>query len=446
MNNDFNPPRTSMVQRTRSNSRFINRRFLLPLLVLLGLGSLLLLSNRQQADLIAQDGGNTIPEISAVPEVKRELVRGAIQPGETITSLLGHIFTPQQIHNLNKQCKEVFPLSKLCAGQDYRLALRDGAFERFEYDIDNEEQLIILQNEEGFDISRTAIPYTVEQQLINGTITSSLFNAVLKSGESETLAINLADIFAWDIDFIRDIQNGDSFQVLVEKRFREGKQAGYGRILAATFANRGETFQAYLFKDGNQRAAYYDEQGKSLRKAFLKAPLSFSRISSGFSLRRFHPITKTWKSHPAIDYAAPTGTPIKAIGDGVISRIGRTKHNGNFIKLRHSNGMQSLYLHMNGFARKMRMGKRVAQGQTIGYVGMTGLATGPHLCFRMYKNGRPINPARLKSTPTAPVSKANMAAFKTAIAPLVAQLGEGIPAATQIAAAKQSEHNETASN
>ena len=402
--------------------------------------------DRQPAKKISQGDAKTIPEITAVPEVQRELVRGAIQPGETITSLLGHIFTPQQIHNLNQQCKEIFPLSKLCAGQDYRLALRDGAFERFEYDIDNEEQLIILQNEEGFDISRTAIPYTVEQQLINGTISSSLFNAVIESGENETLAINLADIFAWDIDFIRDIQSGDSFQVLVEKRFREGKQAGYGRILAATFANRGETFQAYLFKDGKQRPAYYDEQGKSLRKAFLKAPLSFSRISSGFSLRRFHPITKTWKSHPAIDYAAPTGTPIKAIGDGVISRIGRTKYNGNFIKLRHSNGMQSLYLHMNGFARKMRQGKRVSQGQTIGYVGKTGLATGPHLCFRMYKNGRPINPARLKSTPTAPVSITNMAAFKTAIAPLVAQLGDGVPKATRIAAAKQPAKTETVNN
>ncbi len=441
MNNDFNPPRTSLVQRTRSN-----RRFMLPLLLLAVLGGLFLLSNRQPTGQSSHAVAKTVPEIAAIPEVKRELVKGAIQPGETITSLLGHVFTPQQIHNLNKQCKEVFPLSKLCAGQDYRLALIDGAFERFEYDIDNEEQLIILQNEEGFDISRTAIPYTVEQQVISGTITSSLFGAVLATGESETLAINLADIFAWDIDFIRDIQSGDSFQVLVEKRFREGKQAGYGRILAATFANRGETFQAYLFKDGKQHAAYYDEQGKSLRKAFLKAPLAFSRISSGFTLRRFHPITKTWKAHPAIDYAAPTGTPIKAIGDGVIIRIGRTKHNGNFIKLRHSNGMQSLYLHMNGFARKMRQGKRVAQGQVIGYVGMTGLATGPHLCFRMYKNGRPINPARLKSTPTAPVSKANMAEYKTTIAPLVARLNDSPPAATQLATAESQTASETAKN
>jgi murein DD-endopeptidase MepM/ murein hydrolase activator NlpD len=441
MNNDFNPPRTSLVQRTRSN-----RRFLLPLLGLLVLGGLFLLSNRQSTGKITQADAKTIPEITAVPEVQRELVRGAIRPGETITSLLGHIFTPQQIHNLNQQCKEIFPLSKLCAGRDYRLALRDGAFERFEYDIDNEEQLIILQNEEGFDVCRTAIPYSVEQQVINGTITSSLFGAVIDSGESEALALNLADIFAWDVDFIRDIQGGDSFQVLVEKRFREGKQAGYGRILAARFVNRGETFQAYLFKDADHRATYYDEHGKSLRKAFLRAPLAFSRISSGFSLRRFHPITKTWKAHPAIDYAAPTGTPIMAIGDGVIRKIGRTKYNGNFIKLRHPNGMESLYLHMNGFARKMRQGTRVTQGQTIGYVGKTGLATGPHLCFRMYKNGSPINPKRLKAASAAPVSKANMARYKASITPLIAQLSEAAPASTQLAAAEPQAASETASN
>ena len=197
MNNDFNPPRTSLVQRTRSN-----RRFMLPLLLLAVLGGLFILFNRQPTGKMAQADAKTVPVIAAVPEVRRELVRGAIQPGATITSLLGHIFTPQQIHNLNQQCKDVFPLTKLCAGQDYRLALRDGAFERFEYDIDNEEQLIVLQNEEGFDISRSAIPYTVEQQVINGTITSSLFGAVIDSGESEALALNLADIFACDIDFI----------------------------------------------------------------------------------------------------------------------------------------------------------------------------------------------------------------------------------------------------
>lgn len=441
MNNDFNPPRTSLVQRTRSN-----RRFVLPLLALLVFGGLFLLSNRQPTGKIAQDDVKATPEIAAMPKVKRELVRGAIQPGETITSLLGHIFTPQQIHNLNQQCKEVFPLSKLCAGQDYRLALKDGTFERFEYDIDNEEQLIILESEEGFDISRTAIPYTVAQQLINGTITSSLFGAVIATGESESLALNMADIFAWDIDFIRDIQSGDSFQVLVEKRFRDGKQAGYGRILAATFTNCGETYRGFLFKDGERSPAYYDENGKSLRKAFLKAPLSFSRISSGYTMRRLHPITKTYKPHPAIDYAAPTGTPIKTVGDGVVVKSTYNRFNGNYVKIRHPGSWATMYNHMSRFGRGIKVGKKVRQGQIIGYVGSTGRSTGPHLDFRMYKNGRTVNPLRVKSPSVAPVSSEQMAAFKTSITPYIAQLDKGAPTSTQLAATEPQEQSKTANN
>ena len=234
--------------------------------------------------------------------------------------------------------------------------------------------------------------------------------------------MNLADIFAWDIDFILDIRSGDSFQALVEKRFRDGKQAGYGRILAAEFNNRGESFKAFYYKDGDRRASYYDENGESVRKLFLKAPLSFSRISSGFTMRRYHPISKTWKAHPAIDYAAPTGTPIKAVGDGKIVRIAKDRNNGRHIKIRHNGTYQTLYLHMSRFARGMKKGKRVAQGQVIGYVGSSGLATGPHLCFRMYKHGSPVNPSRVKAKSAKPVSDKNLTAFRATIEPLMAKL------------------------
>jgi len=429
MQSDFNPPRTGMVQQPRSR-----RRLVLPLLLLAILGGLFLILHRQPAAHVVKAEQPKALAAPKPPEVRRELVRGAIQPGDTITSLLGHIFTPQQIHSLNQQCKAIFPLSKLCAGQDYRLTLKDGAFERFEYDIDQDEQLIILQNAEGFDISRTPIPYTVEQQVISGTITSSLFGAVIDSGESEALALNLADIFAWDIDFIRDIQSGDSFQILVEKRFREGKKAGYGRILAASFTNCGETYRGFLFEDGKRGPAYYDENGKSLRKAFLKAPLSFSRISSGYTMRRLHPITKTYKPHPAIDYAAPTGTPIKTVGDGVVTKATYNRYNGKYVKIRHPGSWETLYNHMSRFGRGIKVGKKVRQGQIIGYVGSTGRSTGPHLDFRMYKNGRTVNPLRVKSPSVAPISKEKMAAFKTAIAPLIARLDQAVPPTTQLAA------------
>ncbi len=257
---------------------------------------------------------------------------------------------------------------------------------------------------------------------VRGRIDSSLFEAVTSTGESDVLAMNLADIFAWDIDFILDIREGDSFQALVEKRYREGKPAGYGRILAAEFTNQGTTFQAFLYQDGDRRPDYFDADGQSLRKAFLKAPLSFSRISSGFTMRRYHPITKTWKAHPAIDYAAPRGTPIKSVGDGTIIKKGYTRGNGNYVKIRHNSSYETLYLHMKGFAKGIAKGKRVAQGQTIGYVGSTGLATGPHLCFRMYKNGAPVNPHRVKAPSANPVSKESLADFKVTVGELHAKL------------------------
>ena len=313
-------------------------------------------------------------------------------------------------------------MSGICAGQPYKLCLKDEEFTRFEYDIDRNEQLIINRDGDGIDIFRVPIEYEVRTETVRGSITSSLFEAVAAPVRSAELAVILADIFAYDVDFIRDIRQGDTYQAVVEKRFREGTPAGYGRVLAAEFINQGKSYQAFLFRDGKRAPAYYTAKGESLRTAFLRAPLAFSRISSGFSLRRFHPIAKTWRAHPAIDYAAPTGTPIMAVGDGTIVRIGRTGGNGNFIKIRHNNGYETMYLHMSHFAKGMHNGKRVAQGSRIGYVGSTGLATGPHLCFRMFKNGSPVNPNSVRTAAASPVSKENRAAFQAAIAPLVADL------------------------
>ena len=378
------------------------------------------------------------PQPPPLPEIRKEIIKGTVAQGDTATALLGDYFSAAELHELSQQCKSVYPLSRLSAGQNYRLCLSDDAFDRFEYDIDRDEQLIISRENEEFSVSRIPIPYTTETVRVRGTIDSSLFEAVTATGESDVLAMNLADIFAWDIDFILDIRQGDSFQALVEKRYREGQPAGYGRILAAEFTNQGTTFNAFLYQDGDKRPDYYDAEGQSLRKAFLKAPLSFSRISSGFTMRRFHPITKTWKAHPAIDYAAPRGTPIKSVGDGVIVKKGYTRGNGNYIKIRHNGGYETLYLHMNGFAKKIAKGKRVAQGQTIGYVGSTGLATGPHLCFRMRKNGAPVNPHRIKAPAIKPVSKENMADFKGQAETLLAQLNGNTTTRT---AKAQTDHN-----
>jgi len=426
LNFDFHPPKSAMAQRSRKTPR-------LRLWLLLGLGALLLLPLLLRPTVTDTEANMAAPEVAPpppAPEIRKEIIKGTIAQGDTASALLGDYFTAAEIHELNRQCKEVFPLSRLSAGQSYRLCLSNDNFERFEYDIDHDEQLIISRQDEAFSIERVPIPYTTETVRVRGRIDSSLFEAVTSIGESDVLAMNLADIFAWDIDFILDIREGDSFQALVEKRYREGVPAGYGRILAAEFTNQGTTFQAFLYQDGDRHPDYYDAEGQSLRKAFLKAPLSFSRISSGFTMRRFHPITKTWKAHPAIDYAAPRGTPIKTVGDGVIIKKGYTRGNGNYVKIRHNSSYETLYLHMKGFARGIAQGKRVAQGQTIGYVGSTGLATGPHLCFRMYKNGAPVNPHRVKAPSAQPVAKANLQDFKDQATTLLARLHDQSPIKT----------------
>lgn len=417
MNFDFQPPRQSMARR---KGRWVLPVLALSCFLLLVLGFVL---TRQPLVNPTEARTEPVTEIEAPPppKIERTVIADTIAPGETLTSLLGDYLSPREILQLSKKSEKVFPLSRICAGQPYRICLADGRLERFEYDIDRDEELIIVPRQDDFLVERKPIPYDVRVDHVQGTIRSSLFEAVSDIGEQPELALALADIFAWDIDFILDIRAGDSFQALVEKRFRDGKPAGYGRILAAEFTNRGRIYRAFLFQDGDKPPSYYDEQGHSVRKAFLKAPLKFSRISSGFTMRRFHPIRKTWRAHPAIDYAAPTGTPIKAVGDGVISRKGYTKGNGNFIEIRHNSSYKTLYLHMSRFARGIRKGRRVRQGQVIGYVGATGLATGPHLCFRMYRNGKPVNPTRIKSPPMAPVSKANRPLFLDMIQPWIAR-------------------------
>jgi len=359
---------------------------------------------------------------AAQPRVPEKTTHaGVVRAGDTVSSLLRSVLSPQEIHDLAKAAEPVFPLSRICAGQPYEVVTADGAFESLAYEIDREEKLVACRVDSTFRVSRAPIPYRVEPEIVQGTIRSSLFEAVSEIGESPELAFALAEIFAWDIDFLLDIRQGDSFQVLVERRFRGDDPAGYGRLLAAQFTNQGDTFNAVWFQDGDQPGAYYDLGGNSLRKAFLKAPLTFTRISSGFTKKRFHPITKTWKAHPAIDYAAPTGTPIKAVGDGMVAEKGHTSGNGNYVKIRHNGTYETLYLHMSRFAKGLKQGKRVSQGDVIGYVGSSGLATGPHLCFRMYQNGSPVNPMRIQSTSANPVSTANMAAFEVLAARLTAQ-------------------------
>lgn len=369
------------------------------------------------------------PEAPPAPEIRQRLIRSSIVPGETLGALFGRYLPPQEVHDLTQKVRPYFSPKDLCAGQPYQICVIDDQFDRFEYDINRDEQLIIDRQGKTFNVRRLPIPYVVKTERVRGVITSSLFETINSIGEEDSLALLLADIFAYDVDFILDIREGDSFQALVEKRYRDGKPAGYGRLLAAEFTNQGQTYQAIRFKDGSRPEAYYAPDGQSRRQQFLRAPLEFSRISSGFTMRRFHPIAKTWRAHPAIDYAAPTGTPIRSVGDGTVIARANSGGNGNFVKIRHSNGYETMYLHMSKFGR-ISPGGRVAQGQVIGYVGSTGLATGPHLCYRMTRNGAPVNPHKVRGIAAEPISRANLAAFKAQAATMLAQL---VARSTQVA-------------
>jgi murein DD-endopeptidase MepM/ murein hydrolase activator NlpD len=355
-------------------------------------------------------------------EEEVEVQEGAIRSGQTITSLLGEYLDPARIYKLARVCSDVFPVQRIKSGQVYRIKTVNGEFKGFEYEINDNSKLCVQVGKDGFTASKKDIVYEVDKVLVQAEIEDSLFLAAKKIGESAALPVRLAQIFAWDVDFVKDIRKGDSFRALIEKRYRKGEFSGYGRILAARFENKGKIFNAFLFQESGGRCDYYDENGDSVRKAFLKAPLEFSRISSGYSRSRLHPILKVRRPHRAIDYAAPRGTPIKSIGDGKVVAKSYAKGAGRYVKVRHNSIYTTVYNHMSRFARGLHVGKTVSQGETIGYVGATGYATGPHLDFRMKKNGQYVNPLHVKSPPVEPVPKEDMPRFKMTMEPLMAAL------------------------
>lgn len=356
------------------------------------------------------------------PEPCERVEEDSISPGDTASSLLGEFFSPLDLHNLLATVRPVYPLSRLKAGQPYLIKTLDNVLVRFEYEIDDSERLVVERSGAEYMARREAIQYELKPAAVAGRITSSLWGAVTGIGENPALAVRLSEIFAWDIDFIRDIRPGDTFKVVVDKRFREGQFVGYGEIRAAEFENQGDTYEAFLFRNKEGDANYYDSKGRNLRKAFLKAPLKFTRISSGFTSRRLHPVLGIYRAHPAVDYAAPSGTPVHVVGDGTVVAKGWDHGGGNYVKVRHSNGYETTYMHLKGFARGLRKGQRVRQGQLVGYVGKTGLATGPHLDYRIKLNGSYVNPRSIKVLPGDPIPAKLLAEFQEHIKPLKAEL------------------------
>jgi murein DD-endopeptidase MepM/ murein hydrolase activator NlpD len=290
------------------------------------------------------------------------------------------------------------------------------------YKMSETRRLEIIQS--GDDLSSRIITTPLETRLAHatGTINSSLFLASQKAGLSDNLTMELANLFGWDIDFVLDIRQGDKFSVIYEEQYLHGDKLRDGHILAAEFVNRGHSFRAVRFTDANGHSGYYTPDGKSVRKAFLRTPVAFSRISSRFSLGRKHPILNRIRAHKGVDYAAPRGTPIKATGDGKVIYRGRKGGYGNVVILQHGSKYSTLYGHMSRFARGVHSGGHVRQGQIIGYVGMTGLATGPHLHYEFRVNGVHRNPLTVALPDAAPLPRRYMSSYNETASPLLAQL------------------------
>jgi murein DD-endopeptidase MepM/ murein hydrolase activator NlpD len=296
-----------------------------------------------------------------------------------------------------------------------------GRILRLDRSISISEVLSVRQGTDGFTAETLRETLESRPARATGTIKSSLFLAAAEAGISDRTIMNLAGIFAWDVDFMLDIRQGDQFTVVYEEVWKDGERVAEGNILAAEFINQGESFRAIRFEDAGGRIDYFTPDGNSVRKAFLRAPLTFSRISSNFNPRRRHPKLNTIRAHKGVDYAAATGTPIKAAGDGKIIHRGRKGSYGNAVILQHGGNITTLYAHMSRFSRS-RIGTRVLQGDIIGYVGSTGLATGPHLHYEYRRNGVHLNPRTVKLPDAEPLRQDYVADFQRAAVPLLQQL------------------------
>ncbi len=389
--------------------------------------------------LTSQSNATQSNETDEEPSPDIRTVNGTVEKGDTASGILGPYLPMKNVYNISKKSRKVFPLNRIKSGHTYRITIEDGEFVSFEYEIDGKEKLVVSREKRNFSIKREPIEYEHDLEVISGTIESSLFSAVRKEGESIEIAIRLSEIFAWDIDFIKDIQPGDRFRVLVKKRFRNGRPAGYEKVLAAFFTNDGTQYKAFYHKSKQGRAGYFDENGDSMQKKFLKAPLSFTRISSKYSNSRLHPILKEYRPHRGVDYAAPRGTPIKAVGAGTVTAVGYNNSMGNHIEVRHPNGFKTGYNHMSRFAKGIQKNKEVEQGEVIGYVGETGYTTGPHLDFRMEKHNRPVDPMKYKSPPAKPISSDEMERFQAQIR----RFSERILTASSESATDQESHEPT---
>ena len=335
--------------------------------------------------------------------------KGTIKEGQVLGEILYlHHIDHNQINRIVKNSKDIFDFRRAVPGKKYTVLCSKDTNETaqvFIYEKSLAEYVVFdIRNDIKVYIGKK--PIEIKNRLSSGIIESSLWNTLVNNKLSPALVVELEAIYAWTLDFFK-IQKGDCFTVLFEEKYVEGEFIGIGDVKASSFKHSGSNFYAFYFEENELYGDFFDHEGNNLRKTFLRAPIKYSRISSRFSKRRKHPVTGQWKGHFGTDYAAPTGTPIMATANGTISRASYSRNNGNYVKIKHNTKYSTQYLHMSKIASGIKKGKFVKQGDVIGYVGSTGLATGPHVCYRFWKNGRQVDPYREKLPAGEPIKKEN---------------------------------------
>ena len=368
----------------------------------------------------------TIPEATAETQNNQTFWRQeSIRRGDTIAAILNRLdVSDQDSTDFLQAARGSRAMRQLKPGQTvYAQTTADGELLTLRYFFGNEELFLMEKTDDEFKMSEQPVELDTRIHMKSGEIASSLFAATDHAGIPNNIAMQLTEIFASEIDFYRDLRQGDRFTVVYETFANDnGKRTKTGRVLAAEFVNKGKSHQAIYFKSSNGADGYYTPEGESLRKAFLLSPLAFSRVTSGFTHARYHPILKEWRAHKGIDYAAPTGTPVRATANGIITFSGSQKGYGNLVVLKHNGKFESAYGHLSRFASGMGKGKRVNQGDVIGYVGSTGMATGPHLHYELRVDGIQRDPTKVILPSAPPIAKRDLNNFQKETHALVARL------------------------
>ncbi|MEW6586431.1 MAG: peptidoglycan DD-metalloendopeptidase family protein [Nitrospirota bacterium] len=349
---------------------------------------------------------------SPAKEECREIC-GTVKKGETLFDIFKrYSLDLGDLLKMREAAADIHRLRQLCPGRPYKItADADNRIDSFDYWIDDDNILSLKRSGEGFAAEKLCVEYERRVLHFGGMIENNLIESMGGEREQVLLAFKLSDIFAWDIDFTSDLRSGDTYKMVVEGYYLNGELRKYGEILSAEFANHGQTYTAYRFGSGGE-AHYFDAEGRALKRAFLKAPLNFRRISSRFSHNRFHPILRINRPHHGLDYAAPTGAPVSAVGEGNVVFAGHKGQYGNLVVIRHPNSWKTYYGHLSKIAKGVKAGRKIAQGQVIGSVGSTGLATGPHLHYEVRIGNKPTNPLALKMPRGKSVPRNLMAEFR----------------------------------